>query len=140
MGEELVVAYDHTQKVIGALHVVGTEQVQKAATAIAQYASANHPYQNRTGEAESAFYVVMQGSSTYGQGVVGGGDLLPSVDAPADDQTALVANASPHFLFLELGTVKMSAYPSLIPAVEAVRAAFASGDGWEAALAKLVGT
>ncbi len=139
MADGLEIVSNHLPHLIGALHVVGTQQAQKAATAIAQYASANHPYQTQTGEAESAFYVVTKDSSTYGQGVAGGGDLLPAVDAPPDDQTAFVANASGHFIFLELGTIHMAPLPSLVPALEAVRQAFESGDGWEAALAALVG-
>ena len=145
MADGLTVVYDHLPKIIGALHVVGTEQVAKAAAAIAQMSAQNHPYQNRTGQAESGFYTVMQGKSTYGQGFIGGGgtagsEQLPEVDKPPDDQTAYVANASGHFVFLEFGTSRMASYPSLIPALEAVRAAFQSGDGWEAALAKLVGS
>ena len=133
-----------SRNIIGALHVVGKQQALKAAQAIAQMAASNHPYQNQTGQAESAFYVVMQGMSTYGQGFIGGdgksgSQILEELAPPPDDQTAYVANASEHFVFLELGTSRMPAFPSLVPALESIRAAFTSGDGWEAALAALVG-
>ncbi len=140
MADALIVQYNHLPQIIGALQVVGMEQVKAAAAAIAAYAANNHPYQNRSGQAASAFYTVTKDSSTYGQGVVGSGDLLPEIDKPPDDQTAYVSNASPHFIYLELGTSRMAAYPSLVPALEAVRQAFTSGGGWEKALAALVAT
>ncbi|MDE1904958.1 MAG: hypothetical protein KGH75_00725 [Rhodospirillales bacterium] len=145
MGDELIVVSNKLPQVVGALHVTGKAQVKKAAMAIAQYAAANHPYQNQTGQAESGFYVVMQDMSTYGQGFIGGdgsagSEMMPEVEAPTDDQTAYVSNASGHFIFLEMGTSRMPSFPSLLPAVEAVRQAFESGDGWEAALAALIGS
>ncbi len=139
MADGLIEEFDALPRIIGILHLVGSNAVESAANAIAAGAAANHPYQNQTGQAESAFYVVTHDKSTYGQGVAGGGELLPEIPKAENDQTAYVANASPHFIFLELGTVKMSPYPSLIPAVEAARQAFESGEGWEAQIARLAG-
>lgn len=143
-GVELIAIQNKFPEIIGALHVVGKNQVKKAAMAIAAYAAANHDYQNQTGQAQSGFYITMQGFSTYGQGFISGNgtagsEQLPEVAKPKDDQTAYISNASAHFIYLELGTAKMRAYPSLIPALEIVRAAFQSGATWEIELAKLVG-
>jgi hypothetical protein len=143
MADEIEVISNKLPQIIGALHLVGRQKTQKAATAIVLYAISNHEYQSRTGQAATAFYTVMKGYSTYGDGFVegdgrAGSEILEEVAPPDNDQTAYVANASGHFAFLELGTVNMPPYPSLIPALEAVRAAFESGAGWESALAQLV--
>lgn len=133
---------NHLPEVIGALQVVSNAQVEAAAKAIAAYAKANHPYQNRTGQAESTFYYVTRDKSTYGDGFVSGGDsstILPEIEHPSEEGVALVANATSYFVFLELGTVRMPPFPSLVPALEAVRTQFESGGDFEAKLAALLG-
>lgn len=140
MAEEIIL-FDHLPEVIRALHKVATMKAQETALAIAKDAAENHPWQNETGQAESTFYVVMQNFSTYGLGFVEGGksDMEAEVDAPTDDQTAYISNASSYYPFLELGTSRMPAFPALGPAAEANRSKFESGDGWEEALIQLVG-
>lgn len=133
---------NHLPQVLGALKVLDQQQVEAAAQAVAAYAAQNHPYQNQTGQAESTFYWVTKDKSTYGQGFLSGGDastILPEIAHPTEDGVALVANATEYFLFLELGTVHMPPFPSLIPALEAVAAQFQGGEGFEARLAALLG-
>lgn len=141
MADEIAIQFNKLPEIIKALHQVGTMQAQRTALRITQEAAANHPWQNETGQAESTFYYNMAHFSTYGIGFVEGGksEIMEEVDRPQDDQTANVTNASAYFVFLEAGTSRMSAMPTLIPAAEAARSEFESGEGWEEALIQLVG-
>lgn len=140
MADETVVS-NHFPALVLALGKAFAGHVEEIAKAIAADAAANHAYQNRTGEAESAFYVVTHDASTYGQGFVGGGaePMLPEIPKAEDAQTAYVANASSHFQFLEFGTVRMPAFPSLIPAAEGQRAKFSNPSNMEDKIRKAAG-
>lgn len=141
MADEIAIQFNKLPEIIKALHKVGTMKAQRTALRITQEAAANHPWQNETGQAESTFYYNMAHFSTYGLGFVDGGKspIEEEIEPPQDDQTANVSNASAYYPFLEMGTSRMSAYPALVPAAEAARSQFESGEGWEEALIQLVG-
>jgi hypothetical protein len=140
---EIVVLDDFLPEIAAALPKLGGLLAKQKADMVAALAASNHAYQDQTGQASSGFYVVTRDSSTYGQGFIGGSgkdgeEMLPEIDHPTDEETAIVSNASGHFLFLEMGTSRMPAFPSLTPAAEVVAQTFGNDD-WEALIAKALG-
>ncbi len=129
--------FNFLPQIIGALHLAFGKSVEAAAKAIMEQAMANAPV--ATGFLQSSIYVELHDSSTYGQGAVpgaAGATMLPEIPKAENDQTAYVAVAASYGIFQELGTARMSPQPYLVPALEAVRAQFESGEGIEAELAK----
>jgi HK97 gp10 family phage protein len=104
-----------------ALRRAGAKIVKKAAFDVQALAQARCVVQ--TGYLKSSIYTHTFDSSTYGQGVVGGGPgayLLPDVGKPANDQTAFVGVGANYGVYVEFGTSKMAAQPYLTPAADEV--------------------
>lgn len=99
-----------------------SELVRKAAFDVQAQAQQNAPV--ATGFLKSSIYTVTYDSSSYGQGVVGDGMLLPEVEHPSSQQEALVAVGAEYGVFQEYGWSTGPAQPYLTPAAEAVTPTF----------------
>ncbi len=140
MGKELVVVSNKLPQIAVALHGVMAEHVAGTARAIMMLARQNAV--QRTGFMASAIYRVTKTVSTYGQGVVQGEPgsyLLPEVDHPTNDQTAIVAAGANYSMFVEMGTSRQSSQPFLLPAVENLASQFNSGGDVEQKLRAIIG-
>lgn len=73
-----------------------------------------------TGFLFDSIYVEKFGSSDYGSGGFGGlhQELLPEVESPKDEWTAIVAVGASYGAYVELGTVYMAPQPYFYPAVD----------------------
>src|SRR5579872_1142691 len=113
-----------------ALQPIVSQMVRKTAFAIAADAASNAAVD--TGFMKSAVYVVTSQTSTYGNAGTPPGDsyLLPQVEAPGDDLTAIVACGANYSVFVELGHHTrgggtVPAQPFFFPAVDRGAASFA---------------
>lgn len=97
------------------LHEAVAQAVRQVAGDVATQAKSNAPVD--TGFMKSAIYTVTNDSSTY---MASGEHALPPVDAPGDDQTAIVAAGASYSIYVEMGTYKMAAQPFLTPAAAGV--------------------
>ena len=82
-----------------------------------------------TGAMKNSIYVVTDDESSYADAssdarVLNEIEILPEMDAPKDDLTAIVAVGAEYGLYVEMGTVRTSAQPYLEPAAELSREAF----------------
>ena len=110
-------------KLASALHPACADVVANTAEFIAETYSANAPVD--TGFMASSAYTITSSGSTYGQNAgspPGDSYLLPEVEAPADNLTAIAAVAANYAVFPELGTRFMAAQPAWYPAVDAAQA------------------
>ena len=84
-----------------------------------------------TGFMKNSAYVVTSADSNYGSVQQPQKDqvLLPEVEKPDDNHTAIVAIGAEYALPMEFGTIHMPAHPALVPAVEAVRPSFEAAMG-----------
>jgi len=71
-----------------------------------------------TGYMRDHVYHVTATESTYEDGE----KSLPEIEKPPDDQTAYIASAARHSVFVEYGTSHMGAQPFMTPMAEAMRA------------------
>lgn len=128
---EMIVIYDLLPEMAEKLGKALDQAVRKAAFDIQAHAQAAAPV-GPTGFLKNSIYVATHEESTYGsvQAPEEGQTLLPEVEKPKEHQAALAVGAS-YAVFVEFGTVHMSARPYLTPAAEFVRPQFI------AALAKM---
>ena len=109
-------------KIAAALHPACADLVANTAEFIAETYSANAPVD--TGFMASSAYTITSSGSTYGQNAgspPGDSYLLPEVEAPADDLTAIAAVAANYAVYQELGTRFDAAQPAFYPAVDAAQ-------------------
>lgn len=110
-------------KLAAALHPACADVVEHTAEFIAETYSATAPV--ATGFMASSAYTVTANGSTYGQNAgspPGDSYLLPEVEPPPDDLTAIAAVAANYAVFPELGTRYQAAQPAWYPAVDAASA------------------
>src|SRR5258706_4475842 len=111
-----LVYINHLPAIIKALRHVTGEAVGKTAEAIAEDYEKGAP--RATGFMASTAYVVTHDHDTYGAHTSGSGPMLPPVDKPEDDQTAIAAVAATYAAYPEYGTRYASAQPAFHPAVD----------------------
>jgi len=117
--------FNHFPQIAATLHKELHNVVGETATHIVTTYATNAP--KKTGFMASSGYVVTSEGSTYGQtngSPPGDSFLLPEVDKPGDDLTAIAAVAANYAIFPELGTVHQPAQPAWYPAVDAERPLF----------------
>lgn len=114
--DELVTLVDHLPQIMDALEAVVAATIKDAAQTMADDYTSTAP--RDTGHMASSVYVVTKDTTTYGAHVVGGGELLPSVDAPTNTTDATVAVAAPYAAYPEYGTAHAAAQPAFHPAFD----------------------
>lgn len=116
------IVVDHLDAIIEQMHTAVGEIVNETAAEItATYANTAA---KDTGFMRSSAYTVTHGVSTYGANTSGGGPMLPEVEKPEDDQTAIAAVAADYAAMLEYGTRYMGAQPAFHPAVDKAERSF----------------
>jgi hypothetical protein len=101
--------------------------VTNTAKGIVSDFSANCAYD--TGFMSESGYIVTSDESTYGEGmepIRKGAYLLPEVEAPDNETTAIAAIGANYTVFVELGTRFQSAQPAFYPAVDRASTTFES--------------
>lgn len=121
---EMIVIYDILPELAEKLTKALDEAVRKAAFDIQAAAQAAAPV-GPTGFLKNSVYVKTDKESTYGaiQEPQEGQEALPEVEPPKKHQ-AVVAVAATYGVYVEFGTVHMSARPYLTPAVALVEPQF----------------
>lgn len=121
---------DNIPQIAAALHKATGDAARATAQDIADTYAGRAP--RDTGFMASSSYVVTRDSSTYGQGLAGGGSggpqaqaLLPEVPHPGNDQTAIAAVGAEYAAYVELGTARASAQPAFYPAADKASSTFA---------------
>lgn len=137
MSGELIVVYNLLPEIAAKIDDVAGKVVRKSAFDIVGHAMPAAPI--ITGFLKNSIYVTPGGSSGENQypysGVQqpeGNQVLLPEVDKPAENTTAIIAVAANYGYYIEYGTSHMAAQPYFTPAVEKVKPEF------EKALDKIV--
>lgn len=123
-------SFNHFPQIIETFGRAASAIVRKAAFDVQATAQGKAPV--ATGFLKSSIYTVTTESSSYGQGVVGGGagsSLLPSVETPSDATTAFIAVGANYGVYLEFGTSRMAARPYMTPAADEVAPSFVAA--WE---------
>jgi len=80
-----------------------------------------------TGFMSESGYIATSDKSTYGQGMAPVNEsayLLPEVDKPSDETTAIAAIGANYTIDVELGTAHQSPQPAFFPAVDAAQMFF----------------
>jgi HK97 gp10 family phage protein len=122
MADGLVIVYNLLPEVKGALRAAVAKAVAQTASYLKDVVASTAPV--KSGFLASSVYMVTKKQSTYGQGVAspsGDSYLLPEVEAPPNNLSAVVAVAASYGVFVELGTSRMAAQPFLTPAVPAAQ-------------------
>jgi len=117
--------FNHLPETALALHRLTASLVKKACFDVQAAAQAKCPV--LTGYLKSSIYTHTWDSSTYGQGVTGGGpgaSLLPDLGKPPNDHTAFIGVGANYGIHIEYGTSRMAAQPYLVPAADEVRPSF----------------
>lgn len=120
---ELIVVYDLLPEMAERLKKAADEAVRKAAFDIAAHAMAEAGTFRQTGFLTNSIYVKPHGGGenpfpySNVQEPQGDQQLLPEVEEPKEGH-AIVAVGANYGLYVEYGTVHMSAHPYLTPAAE----------------------
>lgn len=128
-GVEILVVYDKFPQIAGLLEVIVSELVRKAAFDIQAAAASNLSLGHGvdTGFLKGSIYcVVHDGKNLHPYSAIDTPQrpdayALPEVEKPSSPTEAIVAVAANYGIYVEFGTVHMSAIPYLTPAAELVR-------------------
>lgn len=114
--------FNHFDAIADVVPQIISQLVRKAAYDV--MAGAQQRARVDTGFMRSSVYVELSDSSTYGNGVFGGGEQLPEIPRAEDETTAYVAVGASYGIYQEMGSRHSPAHPYLVPALEAVRPKF----------------
>ena len=118
---QFIIKADRSAEVYQAIHRAIVDAVRETAKAAKADGQAQSPVD--TGYMQSSFYVDAEDFTDYAENVLtapAGAELLPAEHHEKDTQ-AVIGIAASYGIYLELGTEKAPAQPSLAPAVEAAR-------------------
>lgn len=116
----MMAGFNNWTKIALAIHEGTAQAVKKVAFDVQADAQAHAPVD--TGFLRNSIYTVTSEQSTYHSG----GQMLPEIQKPSDDQTAYVAVGAEYGTYIEYGTSHMAPQPFLTPAMERASAAFDS--------------
>lgn len=112
-----IITIDRIPAIIEQLHTACGQIVAETARQIADVY--RETAAKDTGFMRSSAYTRTHDASSYAQALDGkGGPLLPEVEKPGDDQTAIAAVAAAYAGYVEFGTRRMGAQPAFYPAAD----------------------
>jgi hypothetical protein len=119
MAREILTMFNRFPELAATLPLAVGKIIKKTAFDIQARAMITAPI--KTGFLRSSIYVMGKDYETYGQGVVGKGEMLPPVPKTNQWTTAIVAVGASYGIYIEMGARYHPARPYLLPAAEFVK-------------------
>lgn len=116
---EIITLFNHFPELQATMPLMINKALRKAAVDVAARAKISAP--KITGFMANSIYITAKDYDTYGQRVVGNGQLLPPVAQPESWTTVIVAVGAAYGIYVEMGSRYVPARPYLIPALEYVK-------------------